>query len=124
MPDWVPPSGQLPALQGFTGWGVRLASQRLIWEGEGPRGDGQPKVSEAATGLEKGSSPTLQVSKLRLGKGKGLAPNPTDQSQDPGKHDCVVRTSSEAHSRHFMLQPLSGSPKPHGHSRGWRTPRP
>lgn len=72
-----PPSGQPPALHGFTGWGVGLASQRLIWEREGPRGDGQPKVSEEATGLERGSSPTLQVGEQAEAQGgEGTCPKP------------------------------------------------
>lgn len=76
-PTGPPPSRQLPALRGLTGWGVGLASHRLIWEREGPRGDGQPEVSDEAAGLERGSSPTLQAGEQAEARGgEGTCPRP------------------------------------------------
>lgn len=98
------------------------AGQASAGKGRVPKGASQPQDSDEVTGLEWGSYLlTLQVGKLRLGKGTGLTPTLKTQPQDPLAH---VGMSSKEHSQHFTVQPLFTWSKLHDHGWGRWTPQP
>lgn len=83
---------------------------------KGPQSSQSGQGLRKATGLERGYRPILQVSKLRLGRGRHLLQSHRPQCQDlPASGTCGHTAGGAART---SRQPLSTRPQAHSHGQG------